>query len=161
MSEQGPLARTDDLLVERVDSEVVIYDGREKQAHCLSPLAATVFELCDGRRPVSELAAKATFNLNEEVDESQVKRAVAELEERDLIVAEPNGDGISRRNLIRKTAVVGTAVAATPLITSLAAPGLAHAASCGGACTSNDVCIQRAGSSCKCKANNNTTCAPG
>jgi hypothetical protein len=108
-------ARQDDLLVEQVGAETVVYDGRSSKAHCLSPVAAVVFARADGRSSPADLAAIASSQLAEPVDVQLVEQALAELEELDLLVA-PAGSGISRRQLVRRTAVVGGAIWATPLV---------------------------------------------
>ena len=51
-----PAARSDGLLIEPVGDETVIYDTRSKEAHCLKPLAAIVFERSDGHATVGEIA---------------------------------------------------------------------------------------------------------
>jgi hypothetical protein len=118
------LARSDGLLVERVGAETVIYDSESRQAHCLSPLAAAVFEAADGSTGVKELAAQAGSATGEQVDEAQVEAAIDQLEERGLLVLPPSG--ISRRTLVRRTAVATATVTAAPLITSITTPAFAQ-----------------------------------
>jgi hypothetical protein len=113
-----PLARSEDLVTETVGAETVVYDGLSQESHCLAPLAAIVFGASDGRTSPADLAGIASARLGESVDVAQVEQALAELEERDLIIAPADGDGLSRRQLVRRTAVVGGAVWATPLILS-------------------------------------------
>jgi hypothetical protein len=57
-----------------------------------------------------------------------VERALAELEDLGLVEV-PQGDGMSRRNLLRRGALVGGAAFATPLVISLATPGYGAASS--------------------------------
>lgn len=122
-------ARTDGLLVEKVGDETVIYDTVSKHAHCLSPLAAAVFEHCDGRTPVDQAAKAVSESLGEPVDAVRVLDAVAQLEERELMAPPPTlRASLSRREMIRRTAAVGAAAAATPLIVSIVAPTPAAAA---------------------------------
>ena len=118
-----PVARDEGLLVEHVGDETVVFDADTKEAHCLSPLAAAVFNHCDGRTSVDELAGLASERLGEQVDAERVMDALAQLEERDLMEPRaPSEIGHTRRTMFRKTAVVGGAIAATPLITSILAP---------------------------------------
>lgn len=125
-----PVAREKDLLVEHLADETVVYDTRTKEAHCLSPLAAIAFAHCDGRTTVEQLAALATERMGEPVDEQRVTEALAQLEERELIDTPTlRGNGLSRRDLMRKTAMAGAAAAASaPLITTIMAPTPAAAA---------------------------------
>lgn len=133
-----PLARTKGLLVESVGEETVVYDTESKEAHCLSPLAATVFACCDGEASVGEVAQLAGGRLGEPVDAAGVIAAVAQLQEHALLdrSAVRTAGGMSRRDLARKTARVGAAAAATPLIVSVMAPAAYAAASCAAACAS-------------------------
>ena len=108
-----PVARDEDLLVEHLGDETVVYDNRTKEAHCLSPLAAVVFGQCDGRTTVEGLAELATERLGEPVDEAGVIDALAQLQERDLLAIPPR-DGLSRRQMIGKSAAAGGALWALP-----------------------------------------------
>ena len=124
-----PVAREDGLLVEQVADETVVYDDRTKEAHCLSPLAAVVFENCDGDTTIEELVLLASERLGEPVDEPRVIDALVQLQERDLLAVPPRG-GLSRREMIGKSAVVAGGVAfAAPLITSMVPPAAIAASS--------------------------------
>ena len=127
-----PVARDEGLLVEHVGDETVVFDADTKEAHCLSALAAVIFANCDGRTTVESLAEIASRRMNEPIETAQVLDALAQLEERDLMEPRaPSQIGHTRRGVIRKTAVMGGAVAATPLITSILAPASYAAATPG------------------------------
>jgi hypothetical protein len=116
------------LLVEHVGDETVVFDAESKEAHCLSALAAVVFAHCDGRTSVEEIASLASERLGEPVDAARIQDALAQLEERDLMEPRaPSKAGLSRRTMLQRTAVLGGAVAASPLITSVIAPSSAAA----------------------------------
>lgn len=167
----APKARTEHLLVEQVDDETVVYDLHVKQVHCLGPLAAVVFGQCDGRASAAEIALVASERTGSPVTGSDVAAAIAELEglgllERPVLQVR---DGLSRRDMVRKSALVGSAAFAAPLITSIAAPTAAMALSgiptgCTGCgknpdCVSNHCCQSVAGKQCNqscCVANNNS-----
>ena len=147
------LARSDGLLVEQIDAETVVYDSESKEAHCLSPLAAAVFAEADGRTDDAALAATASSRLGEPVDEAEVGIALAHLDERGLLVAPPNG--ISRRQMMVRTAAVTATVSAAPMITSIVTP--AHAASPGRSCQ-NAKCSSQSEGDAYCACVN--TCPP-
>jgi hypothetical protein len=129
MRVKRPVARDEGLLVEHLDDETVIYDERTKEAHCLSPLASVVFANCDGETSIDQLAALATERLDQPVDQDGVIEALTELQDRDLLAVPPRGD-FTRRQMIGKSAAVAAGAAfAGPLITSIAAPASAAAAS--------------------------------
>ncbi len=123
-----PVARSHSLLTEQVDSETVIFDEETKQSHCLAPLASVVFAHSDGRTSSAQLAEIASERLGEPVSEEQVQVALAQLEERGLL-SSPLSAGISRRAMIHRSAVVGTAAATATLIFTVD-PMVAQAAAC-------------------------------
>ena len=126
-----PVARSEGLLVEPVGSETVIYDLETKQAHCLKPLAALVFESCDGEQSIATIAQLASERLSATVTADEVAEAVSQLEhlallDTPLIVHDgngamsSNGNGVSRREMLRRVGFAGAAAAvATPLVTSI------------------------------------------
>jgi len=112
------------LLVEQVDAETVVYDLGSKDVHCLTPLAAAAFEYCDGHTAVSRVAGLAQERLGEPVTEDEISAAVSQLDERSLLETPPLilQEGISRRDLAKKSAKYSAAVASVPLIASIVAP---------------------------------------
>lgn len=119
-----PLARSEDLVIEEVGSELLIYDQTNSQAHSLGAAAATVWRACDGDTDAEGLQAATGL------DKDTVLRALEELRECRLLdegpVSEPAG--MTRRTMSIKAAKIGGAAAATPLIVSLLAPMPAAAA---------------------------------
>ena len=112
-----PLARSDDLVVEEVEGELLVYDLASNRAHCLGATAARVWRACDGRTPVGALSATP------DVDADSVDRALAELDACDLLDEGPTlGAGTTRRELGIRVAKTSAAVAAVPLIWSIAGP---------------------------------------
>lgn len=119
---QAPLARTDELIVEELDDEVLVYDQRTDRAHCLSGPVAKVWRACNGTTGRHELEAML------ELDPETVARAIDELESCDLLDPGP-AVGVTRRQATAKFAKVGAAAASAPLIYSIMAPTPALAAS--------------------------------
>ena len=119
-----PLARSEGLVVEELGDEVLVYDLAVKNAHCLSPTAATVWRRCDGRTPSSALALELGL------DQAEIERALDELDGCDLLVSPVvPGDGLSRRELGLRVTKVAAGAAVLPLILSVAAPAAAATAS--------------------------------
>jgi hypothetical protein len=149
---RGPLARSEDLIIEELGDEVLIYDSKTDKGHCLSPDAARVWRRCDGRTPSDGLAAQVGLS------EERVESALDELERCELLaVEEPTLPGHTRREMSVKVVKAGVAVAATPLIVSVLAPTPAMAATlnqcaqfssnnCGG--DSSDGCSMTPGCCC-------------
>ena len=146
-----PLARSEDLIVEELGDEVLVYDSNSDTAHCLSPDAARVWRHCDGGTSIESLTAQVSLSAE------RVEDALHELERCELLKARPTltGDGHTRRELGLKVAKVGAAAAAMPLIVSVAAPSPAMAATpafcaqfSSGNCGSNTGCSKEVGCCC-------------
>jgi hypothetical protein len=129
-SDLRPQARTAGLLTESVGAEAVVYDTESAVAHRLRPVAAAVFARCDGTNTVAEISALVSSELAETVGVDDVEDALAQLREHNLLMTpapEQTDDGVSRRLMLRRTAAVGGAAMAAPLIASIVAPTPAFA----------------------------------
>jgi hypothetical protein len=118
-----PLARSEELVIEEVGSELLIYDQTNNQAHSLGTAAASVWRACDGDTDAEGLQSATGL------DKDTVLHALEELRECRLLDEGPVSDaGMTRRTMGIKAAKIGGAAAATPLIVSLLAPMPAAAA---------------------------------
>lgn len=160
---QRPTARPSGLLTEKVGNETVIYDLGTKDVHCLNPLAAAVFEHCDGRLTHAQIAELAAEQLGTPITTDEVDAAVAQLGERGLLDASPvvvqHGGGHTRRQFAqRSAAVAGVAAFAAPMISTVAARaagtfGSIIPSGCGGCgqnkdCADNHCCQSVSGKQC-------------
>lgn len=122
-----PLARTEELIIEELPDELLIYDLKNDNAHCLNRSSAFVWKHCDGTRTVGQVAHLLEAELQMHVDVEVVWLALQQLEKYRLLkpaaipAAKPNR--ISRRELVSKYAPASLAL---PLIISIAAPTLAQ-----------------------------------
>jgi hypothetical protein len=138
MSEaQRPHARSQGLVLERLDGEVLLYDQASHRAHGLDRDAARVWEACDGRRTPAQIAQYT--GLGEQV----VAVTLDRLDALDLLTA-PAGRSLSRRSALHTIArsAAGAAIA-VPVISTILAPTAAQALSClgtGSACSSSAQC---------------------
>jgi hypothetical protein len=128
-----PAARSQGLVVEHLAGETLIYDLERDEAHHLNPTAAAVFALCDGRTPLEAVATRATQHLGQPVNTDTVREAVEGLASLNLLDGDAEMDlGVSRREMVRKAALVGAGAAvAGPVIKSIVAPTPALAQSPG------------------------------
>lgn len=109
-----PKARTEHLVWERIENELVVYDQLNHVAHCLSSDAAAVWELCDESLSEAEIATE--LGLSRET----VERAVDSLRECRLLDLEPvPAPGYSRRQAAIRLARIGGAALAGPLVYSV------------------------------------------
>jgi hypothetical protein len=114
-----PLARQADLHVEEVGDDLVVYDHRTQAAHALNPVAAAVWEQCDGTRSPAEIAAELSLSADAVADALSQLQAKALLESAG-IAAQPQTPRMTRR-VLTKAAVA----ALVPAIVSIATPAAA------------------------------------
>ena len=123
-----PQRREEDLLVRSLSDETLVYDLKRDQAHCLNSTAAAVWQRCDGRTSVAQLAAMLSRECNILADEHVVWLALRQLQKARLLqtrVHPPsNLPRRSRRELIR---VLGVAAAVPAVMTILAPEAIAQA----------------------------------
>lgn len=150
-SGEGPLARSNDLIVEELGDEVLIYDTQNERGHSLSPEAARVWRACNGKTTAERLSVQLGL------DRETVDQALEELTSCELLEVRPTivADGSTRREVTIKMAKVGAAAAAAPLILSVAAPTPSMAASLNfciqfssGNCGGNTGCSKSVGCCC-------------
>jgi hypothetical protein len=126
---QRPKSRQSDLVIQELDHEVLVYDLNTHRAFCLNEPSALVWQACDGKTSVSEIAQAVSSKLRLEINEDFVWLALDGLKKEQLI---SNGDeitspfsGISRREVIKKIGF--TSLVALPVVSSLVAPSAIHA----------------------------------
>ncbi len=117
-------ARQDQLVIKEMPDEVLVYDLKTHQAHCLNKTAAFVWSHCDGQTTIAELSKLLSKELKITFEEGLVWRALDELNKADLleITLERPKDVIlqSRRRLLGK---LGTAaLLSVPIVMSITAP---------------------------------------
>ncbi|HJQ71647.1 MAG TPA: PqqD family protein [Blastocatellia bacterium] len=143
-----PRARRDGLVVEVMADEVLVYDMDQNRGHCLNHAAALIWEHCDGKVTIKELASILERDLKTEVDERAIWYGLNQLSKFRLLdepVAMPASLGrLTRRELVKR---IGLTVS-VPLIISIIAPTASAALSCVGVnCNGNpSIC----GSQCTC-----------
>ena len=139
--------RTENILVQNLAGETMIYDLLINKAYVLNETLAFVWKSCDGTKSVEDIRANAAAKFGNEVPKEFVYLSLKQLDEHNLLKnIAPTLDltTMSRRSLVRK---VGLATAiALPMISSLVAPEAANAASTGACipfddpCTPTDTC---------------------
>lgn len=122
-------------------NELLVYDEQTNKAHCLNDLAGRVWQKCDGKTTVTEIAGELTSETGTPVDENVVWLAVRRLDKAGLLKhTNLRPASISRRMAIRK---LSTSVLALPAVVSILVPTTADAASCatlGQSCASVSCC---------------------
>ncbi len=128
-----PLARQDQLVVEELPDETLVYDLKRDKAHCLNRTAALVWQHCDGRTSVAEVAALLEEQLATPADEAVVWMALDRLGRAHLL-SEPvtlpaDKAQYSRREVLRTLRRVA-GISLLPMVASIVAPRAAAQASC-------------------------------
>ncbi len=129
-----PRARKEELVVEELPDETLVYDLKRHKARCLNRTAALVWRRCDGRTTVAEVAALLEKELEIPGDEAVVWMALDRLGRAQLLterVTLPgSGAQYSRREAIRRLGLVGGLSLLLPIVVSIVAPLAAAAATC-------------------------------
>jgi Coenzyme PQQ synthesis protein D (PqqD) len=123
---QLALARQDDLVIQNLSDEVMVYDLNHHKAHCLNKTAAFVWQHCDGETSVDELARLLRRETGSPADEEVIWYALDKLGQANLLaerLTPPTKDGMSRRRMIRRLG----ALMMMPAVVSIVAPTAVHA----------------------------------
>ncbi|MBX7172719.1 MAG: PqqD family protein [Pyrinomonadaceae bacterium] len=127
-------SRTNDIIVQNIGDEVLIYDLKINKALSLNETAAKVWECLDGQRTIEEIAQTTNIPLDLvllSIDELQRNNLLQEKIETGLA-----SDRVSRRKMMMRFA---SAAVALPIIIGIAAPTAISAQSCFAATTMNTV----------------------
>jgi hypothetical protein len=137
---KNPVARNTGLVVLEMPDEVLVYDMDANRAHCLNASAAFIWQHCDGRNTVLDIAREFAENAPGNVTEDLVWLAIDQLIENDLLENKiARRFAVSSRRHILKT--IGLAsIAVLPIIASLVAPKRAFGVTSCGGCSSNVQC---------------------
>ena len=130
-----PQARERGLVVRELPDEVLVYDLERHKAHCLNDFASKVWRHCDGRTPVAKMAVLLAAECDRQVSQDEIWFALKRLGKAHLLtdpVAIPERMArLSRREVVRRSGFA----AGLAIITSIAVPPAAMAASCPGGFT--------------------------
>lgn len=133
-----PHAREAGLVVQHAGEETLVYDLDRYRAYCLNPAAALVWRHCDGRTSVAEMATLLQKELGAPPEKEIVWLALQRLGRAHLLrepLAPSVGSGPhSRREAMRKIALLGGISVLLPAIGSIVVPTAASAASCVASC---------------------------
>jgi hypothetical protein len=111
----------DQLVVEDLGTELMIYDPKRNRAFCLNQKAAFVWQRCDGKTTVREITAKLAQSSGETVHENVVQFALQSLLQDGLLETSSFDPvvpvGMTRRQVMKNIGV--RAAVALPLVTAL------------------------------------------
>ena len=129
-----PQSRKENIVIQELEKELLIYDLAINKAFSLNETCAMVWAECDGEQGIPEIASILSRRTKGLVNEEVVWLALDTLQKENLLTDNDSRlatfNGMNRRQLIRKVGYASMVV--ITLITSLIAPTAANAAS--GAC---------------------------
>ena len=122
-----PQRRTEDLTIQHVGNEMLLYDERTHRAFCINEITAAVWNHCDGSRTPAAIAALVSASADSLTREAVVCLALSKLADDDLIEGYTDFDlsVVSRRAMLAKGGA-GLALM-LPVIAMIAAPKAAQA----------------------------------
>jgi hypothetical protein len=126
-----PVRLKQDLILQQVGDETLLYDERRHMAFCLNRIAAAVWNSCDGAHDVKEIADEVTLLLAHPVSADVVELALEQLGKDGLLspsaTAPCPGEiaSITRRNLLARAGA--GAVMLLPVVAAVMAPKAAQA----------------------------------
>jgi hypothetical protein len=139
-----PVARKENLVIQEFEDELIIADNNGNSAHCLSPIAARVWEYCDGYNTIDDIANLVEDDLDIPLDRDVDMRGLIwitleELQRYGLIkeylnkpLNQPISDAnLSRRKMLKRLSIAGGFAAGTmfPAVRSMMMPEPAMSAS--------------------------------
>lgn len=120
-----PQSRNENIVVQNLENEILIYDLLINKAFCLNQTSAIVYQNCDGITTCDELKSK--YKLTDDLIFLTLDKLREQnlLDEKEKFVS-PHAD-VSRREAIRRAGLAS--LAALPVISVLLAPQAVNAAS--------------------------------
>jgi hypothetical protein len=146
-SGSNPLSRRDNIVIQELQDEILIYDLRKNKALCLNKTSAMIWQECDGTKSVAEISQTLGKKLKLNIPQDLVWLAVEQFKTDNLLnnsqsVVTPF-EGLTRREVIRKIGFASMVM--LPVISAIIAPTAlqAQSSACGpiGNCTSGQVTL--------------------
>ena len=128
-----PTARENEIVIQELPDETLVYDLTTNKAVCLNPTSALIWRLCDGKNSIAEICDKLSDELRAPAEENVVYLALDQLRKEGLLAngtyVEDVFKSMSRREVIKEVGFVSAI--ALPFVASIVAPQPLGAQSCG------------------------------
>ena len=130
-----PTRINQNIILQHIADETLIYDESRHKAFCLNRIAAAVWNECDGLQDAPQIAAKVTLSLVYPISREIVDLALAQLSKDGLLqvplcLCSPvDAASLSRRSLMARAGV--GALLLLPMVSAIEAPLAAQAYSGG------------------------------
>jgi len=124
----APCRIFEQLSIQRIGTETLLYDERRHQAFCLNQSSSVIWQLANGANSIAQIAAEASVQLQSSVTEEFVLFALDQLRTDGLIHSSSHAEStpaISRRALLQRLGVGGAML--LPAVAAIVAPTAAQA----------------------------------
>ncbi len=124
-----PQARVENLVVQELSDELLVYNLQTNKAFNLNHTSALIWQNCDGKKDISEIAKTLEKTLNQNVPDELVWLALDSLKKEGLVNYDETSDtkGLNRREVVKRIGFAS--MIALPMISSLVAPSAVNAQS--------------------------------
>ena len=158
--EVNPKSRRDEMVVQQIDEELLIYDLKANRAFCLNETLAQIWQRCDGTKTVADLVKIIRDKSGNQITTELIWLAIDQLKRENLLSngedIRPDFQGLSRRQMIRKVGL--NSMVALPVIASLVAPNVTDAQSMN--CSAMPLAPNCVSGSCRANAPAEANCTP-
>lgn len=126
-----PKTRSENIVVQEMDDEILIYDLNDNKAFCLNETSAIIYQLCNGKNSVAEINQQLSGKFKQPISDELIWLALDGLKKDNLLEESEQFDidfkGLTRRQVIKKVGLSSLVV--LPVIASMVAPAAAATAS--------------------------------
>lgn len=130
-SNDNPLSRKENIVIQELSDEILIYDLNKNKALCLNKTSASIWHQCDGTKSVTEISQILANELKTSISEDIVWLALNQFKKNDLLAENIEFvtpfDEFNRREIVKRIGFAS--MIALPMIASVVAPSAIHAAS--------------------------------
>jgi hypothetical protein len=130
-SGSNPMSRRNNIVIQELGGEILVYDLRTNRAFCLNETSAMVWQSCDGKKTVSDISRAVTEKLKSNISEDIVWLALNQFKKDNLLADNDDFvtpfDGMNRRQIVKRIGFAS--IVALPLISAVVAPTALHAQS--------------------------------
>lgn len=126
-----PCLRTDNLVVNVLPNELLIYDLEAGKAYCLNETASLIMDECNGTNSMDEALVSLNRKLKTKLDEEMVWMVIEQFKKFNIIKGDyevpVQTTKVTRRKILQSAAMLGITL---PIVSALVVPTSIQAQSC-------------------------------
>lgn len=132
MKELNPTARKNNIVIQELEAELIVYLLDTDQAFCLNETSALVWKNCNGKISIADLSKIFSKEMKTLISDSLIEFTIEQLNRENLLdhkePIQTSFVNLSRRQAIKKIGFAS--MVALPIISTVVAPASIQAASC-------------------------------